>query len=59
MSQEEINELRQSICFGLKMAEENMLREKALHNETIVTMRQGKICEMSARYLYRKLKVEN
>ena len=44
MSKEEINELRSLICFGLRKAEENMLREKALHNDTIVT-----------KYLYRKL----
>ncbi len=55
MSKEEINELRSLICFGLRKAEENMLREKALHNDTIVTMSNGKICEMSAKYLYRKL----
>lgn len=55
MSQEEINELRSRICYGLKKAEENMLREKALHNDTIVTVANGKICEMSAKYLYRKL----
>jgi len=55
MSQEEINDLRERICFGLQKAEENMLKEKALHNDTIVTMQDGKIREMSARYLYRKL----
>lgn len=55
MSKEEINELRSRICFGLRKAEENMLREKALHNDTIVTMNNGKICEMSAKYLYEKL----
>ena len=55
MSQEEINELRERICWGLQKAEENMLKEKALHNDTVVTMTNGKIREMSARYLYRKL----
>ena len=55
MSQEEINELRERICYGLKVAEENMLREKAIHNDTVVTMSRGKIREMSARYLYKKL----
>ena len=56
MSQEEINDLRERICFGLKMAEENMLREKALHGDTIVAISNGRIKEMSARYLYKKLK---
>ncbi len=55
MSEEEINELRSRICYGLKKAEEEMLREKALHNETIVTYSNGKIRELSARYVYRKL----
>ncbi len=55
MSQEEINDLRERICFGLQKAEENMLKEKALRNDTVVTMTNGKIREMSARYLYRKL----
>ena len=41
MSQEEINELRSRICYGLKKAEENMLREKALHDDTIVTVANG------------------
>lgn len=55
MSQEEINELRERICYGLQKAEENMLKEKALHNDTVVTMSNGKIRELSARYLYHKL----
>lgn len=58
MSQDEINDLRERICYGLKMAEENMLREKALHNDTIVTMSGGKIRELSARYLMRKMKIK-
>ena len=55
MTPEEINELRELICLGLEKAEENMLHEKAIHNETVVTYNNGQICEMSARYLYRKL----
>ena len=55
MTPEEINELRELICLGLEKAEENMLHEKAIHNETVVTYNNGHICEMSARYLYRKL----
>lgn len=59
MSQEEINDLRERICLGLQQAQERMLREKALHNSTVVTMNGGQIKEYTARYLLRKLKSSN
>lgn len=58
MSQEEINDLRSRICYGLQKAEVDMLREKALHNDTIVTVANGKICELSARTLLKKRNIE-
>lgn len=56
MSTEEINELRAKVCLGLRMAEENMLREKALHNDTIISYSGGRIREYSAKYLLRKFR---
>lgn len=58
MSQDEINELRERICYGLKQAEMNMLREKAMCGDTVVVVSNGHIKEMSAKYLYRKAKVQ-
>lgn len=58
MSQEEINDLRSRICYGLQKAEVDMLREKALHNDTIVTVANGKICELSARSLLKNRNIE-
>ncbi|MBP5547795.1 MAG: hypothetical protein J6X58_02750 [Bacteroidales bacterium] len=56
MSQEEINDIRERVCFGLKQAEMNMLREKALHGDTVITVSNGHIREISAKYLYQKAK---
>lgn len=55
MSQDEIRELRERICFGLKQAEVNMLREKAMRGDTVVAVSNGHIKELSAKYLYRKI----
>ncbi|MBQ6684306.1 MAG: hypothetical protein IJM74_09410 [Bacteroidales bacterium] len=32
-----------------------MLKEKALRNDKVVTLSQGRPCAVSARYLYKKL----
>ncbi|MBO7576777.1 MAG: hypothetical protein J6T03_04830 [Bacteroidales bacterium] len=55
MSEDEITQIRTHVDYGLARAEWCMLKEKALRNDKVVTLSQGKPCAVSARYLYRKL----
>ncbi len=55
MSEAEVEELKNKIDLGLSIARQRMLKEKAIRNLKIVISQNGKIKEVSARYLYRKL----
>lgn len=55
MSEEEVNELRSKICYGLALSDWKMLKEKSSRNEKIVTRHEGKVAILSAKYLYREL----
>lgn len=55
MSEQEVNLLRDRICYGLQVAEWKMLKEKALRNDTIITKTHGEVKEVSARYMYKKI----
>lgn len=55
MSEEEVKDLRARINYGLALSEWNMLKQKAIRNEKVVTKSRGKVCEVSARYLMKKL----
>ena len=55
MSEEEVKELRDRIDYGLALSEWDMLKDKAMRNEKVVTKSRGRICEVSARYLFKKL----
>ncbi len=41
MSDKEIKEFIEKLDAGLKLAEKQMLQEKALHNETVVVYSEG------------------
>ena len=55
MSEEEVKDLRAKLNYGLALAEWDMLKEKALHGEKVVTLSRGKVSQVSARYLFKKL----
>ena len=41
MSEEEINELKNKLIYGLQLAEKRMLQEKALHDECVIVQKPG------------------
>lgn len=55
MSKKEIAELRRKIEEGLAQSQWQMLFDKMKRGEKIVTMKNGKACELSARTLYHQL----
>ena len=55
MSEEEVKEFRNKLCYGLALSDWRMLKEKSSKGEKIVTKRGGKVAVVSARYLYREL----
>ena len=49
MSEDEITQIRTHVDYGLARAEWCMLKEKALRNDKVVTLSQGRPCAVSAR----------